>query len=205
MNPLLNAQNCKIYDLNSNLITKIKFSEISPGFLTLIFTSEPDIIIPKQFYLMPEDIDDHLVSMRCELLSTYSEYQVDATGSTYYVCDAATKDSTEQREDFRINVNIEVEALFDYLKAPELITIRDISAGGFLFISSRKFEKNTSVAFSFAPADPPFLVTARVMSSRPTYMDGVYAYGCQFTGLSAKTEKTIRSFVFTANSLQHRK
>lgn len=202
MNPLLTAEHCTLYRLDSTLLAKARFNQPTLGEIVLIFAEKPEFRIPDKFYLMPEDGEREFISYLCTKSGVFSNYYVETTDRTYYMLDAVTKDTPKLREELRVNVSVEVTAEFEGIRKPEQITIKNISAGGLMFISTRKLEKGTlfSCAFPTTKGDVP--VSARIVATRPTYLPDTYSYSCQFTGLRAKAETAIRNFVFTEDLMQ---
>lgn len=207
MNPLLNAQHCILYHLDSTFITKARFNQPTPGSITLIFSEKPDFRIPEQFYLMPDETKHDFISYQCTKFGSLSDFYVETTERTYYTLEVITNDTPKLREELRVNVSIQVDAIFDDSPEPEPITIKNISAGGLMFISKKKVKKHSLFAFAFTPVlgKPPISATARIIGMRPTYLPDTFSYNCQFTGLLSKDETAIRNFVFTEDLAQKRR
>lgn len=204
MNPLLNAEHCILFQLDSSFITKARFSQPELGSIVLIFSEKPDFHLPDRFYLMPDGEDKEFTSYLCTRVSPVGSFYIEATDRTYYTIEAVTKDTPKLREELRVNVSIETEAVFEDKAAPEKIVIKDVSAGGMMFISKKKMEKDTEISCMFPTMKGEIPVNARIIARRPTRLADTYAYGCQFTGLLSKDETAIRNFVFTEDLIQKR-
>lgn len=205
MNPLLNAEHCTLYDLDSTFIIKARFIQPTPGSITLIFPDKPDLRIPDHFYLMPDGGEHDFISYFCTKAGTFSDFYVETTERTYYTLEAITKDTPRLREELRVNVSLPVDAAFEDSVKPEPIIIKNISAGGLMFISQKKLEKNSIFSFFFAAGKTPVPVNARIVAIRPTHLPDTLSYCCQFTGLLAKSETAIRNFVFTEDLMQKKR
>lgn len=204
MNPLINSENCKLYDLDFNFISKIKFSQTAPGSITLIFPKRPDYTLPEQFQLVPDDVSKSVRSFLCSNPSEISEFYVKPTDTLYYLSYVSINGAQNQREDLRVNVSIDVKATFDFSNIPKPITIKNISAGGLMFISRMKYEKDALFSFSFTPIKTQVTASAQIRSIRPTAITDTLAYGCQFVALSKQAESNIRQFIFNYD-LQQKK
>lgn len=82
--------------------------------------------------------------------------------------------------------------------------IKNLSTGGFLFISEEEFEPGTRMAFIFTLGSSPVYTTAIVRRTLPVRPEHLTGYGCQFVNLTPKTEATIRNFVFRQSMAQGR-
>ena len=89
--------------------------------------------------------------------------------------------------------------------------IKDISAGGILFLSDHPFEMNQTLSFNFDKTDEPLHLECQVIRIQP-FKIKVYgeeeertAYGCRFINLHNSTESVIRSYVFRQDLLMRRK
>lgn len=205
MNPLLTAEHCTLYHLDSTFIAKARFNQPTSGSITLIFSEKPDFRLPDKFYLMPEGSEQDFISYLCTRLGSFSKYYVETTDRTYYTVEVVTKDTPKLREELRVNVSMDAEADFEGILETKSITIKDVSAGGMMFISTEKLEKGTMFSSEFTTAKGPIPVSARIVSVRPTHLPGTFAYSCQFTGLLAREETAIRNFVFTEDLIQKRR
>lgn len=148
MNPLSNAKDCLLYDLKFRMITTARFSQSSPSSLTLILFSRPDRYFPERFRLVPaEYAKQGFPSYVCTLPSAFSAYRSEADGETYYIAEIPLQEARNQREDLRVNVDLEVPAFFNESEIPDMITIKNISAGGLMFLSPKQFGKYTPFLF----------------------------------------------------------
>lgn len=166
-NPLINAQKCFLYDSEKNLLAKARFSKEELGSLTLIFSQKPEFELPEHFDVVPRESDAKFRSYHCKWDGRFSEFSVESTGLTYCICEAKTDDVRDTRQDLRINVSIDVNAIFGTESAATPITIKDMSAGGFMFISSKSFEPGMHLAFPFTQTKTPIVITAEIVASRP--------------------------------------
>ena len=73
-------------------------------------------------------------------------------------------------------------------------TIRNISAGGLFFVTSRELRPGDRFVFVHKFKTDVCRVSARVL--RVQELQGGYGYGCQFMGLSPGEEADIRNFVY---------
>ena len=210
MNPLLSAQHCELYRLDATFMTKAKFSQPSPGSITLIFSDKPNFVLPERFYLMPAGEEFDFISYFCTLTGSFREFFFESTEHTYYMHEAVTKDTPELREELRVDVSVDIDAVFDdpLLEATGgqiRITAKNISAGGMMFVSDKDIKKGTTFSFIFSQSKSSVMVNARVLNRRPTRFPELIAYGCQFGHLSSKAEGAIRNFVFNEDLIQRRK
>lgn len=203
MNPLINAKPCELYHLDFSFAMKARFDQPTPGTITLIFSERPQEEVPFYFYLIPEYGKNSFVSYLCAKAGALMEYRVETTGATYYIMDSTTNDTPAARRDLRIGISLNLEATFNG-SAPSPITLKDISAGGTLFLSSKRLACDTIASFSLDTGRARVPLKARIVSTRPTPAPDVFAYGCQFLGLTEDDESAIRNFVFTEELRQRR-
>lgn len=197
MNPLSNAKDCLLYDLKFRMITTARFSQSSPNSLTLILFSRPDRYFPERFRLVPaEYAKQGFPSYVCTLPSAFSAYRSEADGETYYIAEIPLQEARNQREDLRVNVDLEVPAFFNESEIPDMITIKNISAGGLMFLSPKQFGKYTPFLFHLETKKGDIVLTAIILSIRPAEQGGAFAYGCKFSILPQATESALRNFIF---------
>lgn len=206
MNPLLNTRQGSLYLLDSTFLSHIRYSSESPGSAVFFFNDEPaEEYLSQQVFLVPDDEKENYSSYLYTLSDKVTPYDVPAIDLTYYMVDATTDDAPALREDLRVNITYDTMADFDGYKDKVPITLRDISAGGFLFTSEKEWEVNTTLSFAFTLTKVPVYIAAKIRYLRPTPFSGLYSYGCQFIGLPKDTEAIVRNFVFSENVLQKRR
>lgn len=206
MNPLLNARGGSLYLLDSTFLSHIRYSSEYSDSAVFIFDEEPaEEYLSQQVFLVPDDEKKDYSSYLYTLSDKVTPYDVPATDYTYYLVNAVTEDDPSLREDLRVRISFDTMADFSGFKEKFPITLRNISAGGFLFTSDRQWETNTTLSFLLTLTKTPVQISAKIRYLRPTPFPGLYAYGCQFIGLPKDTEAAVRNFVFAENVLQARR
>ncbi len=130
-------------------------------------------------------------------------------------CNLGKEQKTVQRRNdmkIRLSVSISVQKEDEPDKGIEVdAIIKDISAGGILFISDYPFEVGQVVAFEFTETDEPLHLECEIIRTQP-YKITVYGeeiekpgYGCRFINLHGSSEAQIRSYVFRQDLLMRRK
>ncbi len=204
MNPLLTAQHASLYRLDSTFMTNVRFSQPVPGSITLIFSEKPDFRLPEEFYLMPDGDAFDFTSYQCTMAGPLKSFYVETTDSTYYTREATTKDTPELRNELRVNVSIDAQAKFDHLPSSVPISIKNISAGGMMFVSGEDLKEGTIFSFTSPLTKTFFNIRARILGKRPTRFSDKFAYNCQFSRMPAKIEGEIRQFVFNEDLMQRK-
>lgn len=116
--------------------------------------------------------------------------------------------NTEEYSSQDLKVDIEEEVNIMFLDDGEInqmkVMTRDISAGGFCFISHKELpmQKNLEVVFSFL--EEPLLITFQIVRSIPNNLDKRFIYGCSFVDLGQHAEEEIRRKVFQLVAEQRR-
>lgn len=206
MNPLLNAQGGSLYLLDSTFLSHIRYSSESSGTAVFIFDNEPaEEYLSQQVFLVPDDEKKDYSSYLYTLSDKVTPYAVPSTNYTYYLVNAVTDDDPSLREDLRVLISFDTMADFSDSREKVPITIRNISAGGFLFTSDRQWEVNTTLSFLLTLTKVPVHISAKIRYQRPTPFPELYAYGCQFIGLPNDVEAAVRNFVFSENVFQARR
>ncbi len=206
MNPLLNAQGASLYLLDSTFLSHIRYSSKSSDSAVFIFDNEPEEeYLSQQVFLVPDDEKTNYSAYLYTLADKITPYDAPTTNYTYYLVDAVADNASSLREDLRVKITYDTMADFDGFKEKVPITLRDISAGGFLFTSEQEWEVNTTLSFLLTLTKTPVYIAAKIRSLYPTPFPGLYTYGCQFIGLPKDTEAIVRNFVFSENVLQARR
>lgn len=203
MNPLLDAQNGTLYNLDCTVFSPVRFFEKAPGKNIFIFSSDPSSALPKHLFLMPDGAEYDYSTFFFTFSPEVSIHRED--GEVYYLITGTTNELTANRNELRVNISFDVSAMFDESSDEETVTVKNVSAGGFFFVSKNKHKLQSTIAFILSNSTPPVLVTAHIRSVRPTRIPGLYGYGCQFFGLNSKTEAAVRNFVFRAEVIQRKK
>ncbi len=116
--------------------------------------------------------------------------------------------NTEQCDTQDLKVDVEEEVNIMFLEDGEInqmqVMTRDISAGGFCFISHKELQekKNYEVVFSFL--EEPLLINFEIVRTIPDDMEKRYIYGCRFVDLGQHAEEEIRRKVFQIVAEHHR-
>lgn len=201
MNLLSNAQNCTLYDFSFRIIAKIKFVRETPTTLTLIFYEKPDASFPKDFRLVPEEGSPlGNKTFLCEM-PPLEPYEIETTGMVYYVGRISMQEAPNTREDIRISVQLDVEAFFENSETPdepEILSIKNLSAGGLMFTSRKKFPRESIFTFRFPVQKGMLSLKAQILSRRPVADDSLHAYGCHFIDIPTSTESALRNFVYSS-------
>lgn len=195
------TRNGTFYNMDSVPFVQVRYIQDSDTDATFIFSQEPEEL-PDRVFLMPSgrlyDYTAYLYTLSDEI-TPYHDEEID---KTYYIVKGTTKDTPEARSELRVDLSFNVDATFNNAHNQIPIMIKNISAGGFLFISEEKFEPGTQMAFIFTLGNSPTYVTAIVRRTLPVRPKNLTGYGCQFINLTPKAEATIRNFVFRQSLVQ---
>ncbi len=196
-----------LYDLNADPLLHIKFLEDGDR-ISLIVKGKIAAQLPEQVFLLPKTTNEcpHpkpfllILSkkiMRDEAAEVDDQLIIEATRA------AATH--TDNRNDFRVPVDLTVDIVSPSLSDSCSVRIQNISAGGIFFISHEDFERG--MFFSFALPLPNFhnLLVARIVNRVPGSADGVMGYGCQFLSLPGDAEAELRKYIFQVQQNQRRR
>lgn len=205
MNLLQNIQNGTLYNLDCTVFSKVRFSSESPEKATFIFSSDPTASLPEHLLLMPDGEEYDYSSFFYTLSPKVEICQPGISESVSYLVEGTTRELLTARNELRIDVSFDIPAVFDEHDKEEIITIKNMSAGGFFFVSEKQYYPDHSLSFIFNNGMTPILVTAKIRNQRPTRFPKLHGYGCQFFGLSAKTEAAVRNYVFKNEVLQRKK
>lgn len=100
----------------------------------------------------------------------------------------------ERRKDLRINSNFIVSyRLLEEDGRLDLSQTKNMSLGGMLLTTNRRFQPNTRLAIEIRlPFDPfPFSLTGKVIESREITKDLIYDTRLEFTSIDQKHKKII--------------
>lgn len=196
-------RNGTFYNMESVPFTEVRYIQDSDTEATFIFNEDPGEL-PERVFLMPSgDLYDYTAYLYT-LLGEAEENHDDETDETIWTIKGNTKDTPEARSDLRVDLSFNVDVTFNNAPKPIEIMIKNLSTGGFLFISEENFEPGTRMAFIFTLGSTPVYTTAIVRRTLPVRPEHVTGYGCQFVNLTPKAEATIRNFVFRQSMAQGR-
>lgn len=204
MDPVSNAQNGMLYDMDCSFLSTVRYNRDSPETITFIFSENPAGKLPKKVFLMPEGSRYDYRSYIYTLSDEISPHHTEQPPTTCYLVRGVTKDSSKLRKNLRVYISFRICARFDGQEQDTVITIKDIGTGGFLFISDQEFEPGATLSYIFSDINKPVFIRARIQRRRPVRREGVYGYGCQFIELSPEAESKIRNFVYQTEILQAR-
>lgn len=215
MNPLADAKQGTLYNLDSSFLMPVRYTADSTKTATFIFSEKPPENFPRQIFLMPNgeeyDYSTWLYTLSGEI-TTYQEEPEDTDDAdnadgptTWYLMNASTNEVIDSRNDLRVSLSFNIEAQFSMSPTSSTITIKDMSAGGFMFVSEETWETGTTLSFIFSAGKTPAYVAAIIKKIRPTRFENLKGYGCQFINLTPSAESAVRNFVFQEEVLQRRR
>lgn len=196
-------RNGTFYNMESVPFTEVRYIQDSDTEATFIFSEDPGEL-PERVFLMPSGELYDYTAYLYTLLDETEEAEDEDTGEAIWMIKGNTKDTPEARSDLRVDLSFSVDATFNNSPKPTQIMIKNLSTGGFLFISEEEFEPGTRMAFIFTLGSSPVYTTAIVRRTLPVRPEHLTGYGCQFVNLTPKTEATIRNFVFRQSMAQGR-
>lgn len=196
-------RNGTFYNMESVPFTEVRYIQDSDTEATFIFSEDPGEL-PERIFLMPSGELYDYTAYLYTLLDEAEEAEDEDTGEVIWTIKGNTKDTPEARSDLRVDLSFSVDATFNNSPKPTQIMIKNLSTGGFLFISEEEFEPGTRMAFIFTLGSSPVYTTAIVRRTLPVRPEHLTGYGCQFVNLTPKTEATIRNFVFRQSMAQGR-
>lgn len=196
-------RNGTFYNMESVPFTEVRYIQDSDTEATFIFSEDPGEL-PERIFLMPSGELYDYTAYLYTLLDEAEEAEDEDTGEAIWTIKGNTKDTPEARSDLRVDLSFSVDATFNNSPKPTQIMIKNLSTGGFLFISEEEFEPGTRMAFIFTLGSSPVYTTAIVRRTLPVRPEHLTGYGCQFVNLTPKTEATIRNFVFRQSMAQGR-
>ncbi len=215
MNPLADAKDGTLYSLDSTLLMPIRYTSDSAKTAVFIFPEEPPADFPRQVFLMPNgeeyDYSTWLYTLSGEV-TTYEEEPEETESDdgtkepiTWYLMNASTNEMIDSRNDLRVSLSFDIDAQFSAKPTSATITVKDMSAGGFMFASEEDWEIGTTLSFIFSAGKTPAYVAAMIKKIRPTRFENLKGYGCQFINLTPSAEAAVRNFVFQEEVLQRRR
>lgn len=215
MNPLADAKDGTLYSLDSTLLMPIRYTSDSAKTAVFIFPEEPPADFPRQVFLMPNgeeyDYSTWLYTLSGEV-TTYEEEPEETESDddtketiTWYLMNASTNEMIDSRNDLRVSLSFNIDAQFSAKPTSATITVKDMSAGGFMFASEEDWEIGTTLSFIFSAGKTPAYVAAMIKKIRPTRFENLKGYGCQFINLTPSAEAAVRNFVFQEEVLQRRR
>lgn len=196
-------RNGTFYNMESEPFTEVRYIQDSDTEATFIFSEDPGEL-PERVFLMPSGELYDYTAYLYTLLDEAEETEDEDSGEAIWTIKGNTKDTPEARSDLRVDLSFSVDATFNNSPKPTQIMIKNLSTGGFLFISEEEFEPGTRMAFIFTLGSSPVYTTAIVRRTLPVRPEHLIGYGCQFVNLTPKTEATIRNFVFRQSMAQGR-
>ena len=193
----------------------IRYTSDSAKTAVFIFPEEPPADFPRQVFLMPNgeeyDYSTWLYTLSGEV-TTYEEEPEETESDagtkepiTWYLMNASTNEMIDSRNDLRVSLSFDIDAQFSAKPTSATITVKDMSAGGFMFASEEDWEIGTTLSFIFSAGKTPAYVAAMIKKIRPTRFENLKGYGCQFINLTPSAEAAVRNFVFQEEVLQRRR
>ena len=191
---LKDCESCLVYGSDRKPLSRARVVERKENVFQLFFTTpklrNARLKVIVDFY----DGQKGLIRTLCDLtlkknpgfLETGEPWMADGTVIKVY-------DEFQRQKDVRVKVQIASEFMLEdgsYVAG----TIRNISAGGIYFVTSRELRQGERFAFAYRFKTDVCRVSARIL--RIQDLQGGYGYGCQFLGLSQNAEADIRSFVY---------
>lgn len=203
MNPLINSEDAEFYDKDCTRLMNAKFCIEDSGNLILIFKEKP-ASLPKDLFVLPKSRENAFDYYYCHPGGEFTEYTVEPTERTWYFISASNHGSDSSREDIRAHVSIQtpitISGSFDSFS----VVIKDISAGGIMFVTDRILEAGTEFSFELTPMRETLKVAASIIRRIPTHTKGLYGYGCRFIYLPPHDEAEIRQYVLRQDMLERR-
>ena len=187
-----------LYDLNADALVRINFLE-NGDHISLIVTGKIAARLPTQVFLLPSATDDcprprpFLI-----VLSSKIDWDMVAEMDDQLIIEAtrAATSTTDNRNDFRVSVDLQTEIVSPSLSEPCTVRIENISAGGIFFTTHDDFERGMFFSFSLPLPNIRNLLVARIVNRVPGADDGTMGYGCQFIALPGDVESELRKYIF---------
>lgn len=191
---LKDCESCLVYGSDRKPLSRARVVEVKENVLQLFFSTSrlrnARLKTIVDFY----DGQKGLIRTACDLTlkknpgyyETGEPWMADCTIMKVY-------EEFQRQKDVRVKVQIASEFVLEdgsYATG----TIRNISAGGLYFVSSRELRRGEQFVFVQKFREEPCRVSARV--NRVQELPSGYGYGCQFMGLSQNEEADIRNFVY---------
>lgn len=203
--PLPNTHGGTLYHLDCTVLSPVQYQRKTPESAVFIFPALPSGGLPKQALLMPDGPENDCLSFCYTLSPTIKKHTDENTGQMYYVVNAHTVEHTSNRDEVRVSVSFPISAQFDDSPSEMTVMVKNISAGGFFFVSEKIFQPGTTMSFIINNYASLVWVTAIIRKERLVRTPGLHGYGCQFCNLSERTESAIRNYVFHHEILQRKK
>ena len=193
MDALFDVRRGSLYYSDTTLLSEVGYKRVSATTAYFFFEEEPDITYPLEvvFRTVGEQYDD--VSFACTL--TGCKEITDEQEKDCYRVTGTVKGLPEFRDDVRINVTFPVEIELEDGRTIEA-QVKDMSAGGFRFVSEEDVPEGMGVSFLFTLGKLPVFITGDIKHQYPSGEGGLKSYGCQFVNLPPTTESVVRNFVF---------
>lgn len=118
----------------------------------------------------------------------------------------------ERRENVKVSVNIPGELrshvsenFMEVYSKPIKVSIKNISIGGMLLVSTTPLEVGDTYAISFTIDRLDVKVDFKIIRQDPTELDETYIYGCKFDGLSMDIDAYLCNYIYRVQIEDHRR
>ena len=191
---LKDCESCLVYGSDRKPLSRARVVEIKENVLQLFFTTSrlrnARLKTIVDFYDGQKGLVRSLCSLTLKKNPGFFE-----TGEPWMADCAIVKvyEEFQRQKDVRAKVQLSTEFVLEdgsYVAG----TIRNISAGGLFFVTSRELRPGDRFVFVHKFKTDVCRVSASVL--RVQELQGGYGYGCQFMGLSPGEEADIRNFVY---------
>ena len=204
----MNHSRCGLlYTLSSQLIATVRYEEIGDAILLHIL-DQKESSIPDEAFLVTKDPNETSKSF-CIALS-WDTYPEDDEGQgppkDRVLTGRRRKPAScaNVRGDLRVPVDMEIWVESPALEKPVKAVVKNVSAGGVLFVCEAPFSRGESVSFSLPLPGRSLQLMALIVNKIPTTKENVWGYGCSLMDLDTAKESKIRQFVFQ-EEVRHRR
>jgi c-di-GMP-binding flagellar brake protein YcgR len=196
---LSNCSKCSIYNLDKRYICDAQVTPIDETQVSLTILDDYADQLATEVHITFYDDRRGLVSYYCTL-SNYKEVII----QEFRNCYAATCQLNEyigivqRRNDIKIKTDFKVElSMTDENDQPIMmeVAIKNISAGGFFFVTKEELPVGKVFSFIFKKGSLPLILQGSILREQET-ATGLHGYGCKFILLSTAKEAIIREYVF---------
>lgn len=192
---LRDCEGCMVYGTDNKPLSKARVDLGNEDTIRLFFSNYKLRSVRFRTYVDFYDMQQGLIRCFCELVIRKNVHETRLTEPWMADCEVLEIDNIYQRQkDLRVRVHIPMEFSTDngeFFSG----TIKNISAGGLFLVTSQAIKTGERFSFTYRFDKEPCRVRAKILRAKGA-MNGGIGYGCQFQGLAAETEASIRRFVF---------
>lgn len=192
---LKDCERCLVYGTDNRPLSRARVEVSNEGEILLFFATNKLRSVRFKTFVDLYDGSQGVVRCRCEVVIQRNDRPNKSIEPWMAVCEVLEVLEVFQRQkDLRVPVEIRTE-FFQEDGMSFFATIQNISAGGLFLVTTHALKKNEHLYLHYTQGMVTHEIGVRVLRLTGPTSGGV-GYGCQFFGLPADVEASIRKFVF---------